>query len=151
MTPPLSTRYQWQLGFAEIPRPLALPRDHDVVRVGMVPGLPAIEQMIDEGHRVGPLLCCIEHCRLLVPVRTGTSHWWWAPQTDCVHGSVRQCSTDGGFAGCHGRLWMLPDRRLAAATTEPETLHDYLSQMRSRLRDVSGRPQAAGVREACHA
>ncbi|MFF7098299.1 hypothetical protein ACFY9A_38875 [Streptomyces rubradiris] len=150
MTPLLSTRYQWQLGFAEIPRPLALPRDYDVVRVGMVLGLTTIETMIDEAHRVGPLLCCLEHRRLLVPVRAGTAHWWGAPHSDCVDGAVRQCRTDGGLAGCHSRLWMLPAGRLASATTEPGALHHYLSQTRSQFRDVSGHSQAADLREACH-
>ncbi|CAM5502316.1 MULTISPECIES: hypothetical protein [Streptomyces] len=150
MTPLLSTRHLWQLGFAEIPRPLALPRDYDVVRVGMGLGLTAIEMMIDQGHHVGPLLCCIQHHKLLVPVRAGTAHWWGAPHSDCGRGPAQRCETCGGLAACRSRLWMLPAGPLAAATTEPGALHHHLSQMRSRLRDVSSQPQGARVRETCH-
>ncbi|UFQ99779.1 hypothetical protein KBP30_00340 [Streptomyces sp. Go40/10] len=150
MTSLLHTRHLWQLGFAEMPRPLALPRDYDVVRVGRGLGLAAIEMMIDQGHRVGPLLCCIEHRTLLVPVRAGTAHWWGAPHSDCGAGPAQRCKTYGGWAACRNRLWMLPAGPLAAVTTEPGALHHHLSQMRARMRDVPGQLQAAGAREACH-
>ncbi|MDN3260800.1 hypothetical protein QWJ26_13445 [Streptomyces sp. CSDS2] len=145
---PLSSTHLWQLAFAEIPRPGALPRDYDVVRVSMRLGLPAIDMMINQGHRVGPLLCCTEHLRLLVPVRAGTAHWWGASHSDCVDGSEQRCGMTGGWAACRGRLWILPAGRRTATTTEPGALHHHLSQMRSRMRDVSGLSEATGVREA---
>lgn len=149
MTPLLNTRHLWHLRFAEIPLPPVLPRDYDIVRVGMGLGLAAIDTLIDEGQPVGPLLCCIEHHKLLVPVRAGTAHWWGAPHSDCEDGPAQPCQTHGPWSACR-RMWAVPPGPRQTATTEPGALHHHLSQVRARMRNVSGRPQGARVREVCH-
>lgn len=151
MTPLLSTRHPWHVRFGESPPPAALPRDYDIVRVSVGLGVAAIDTMIDSGDRVGPLLCCMDHRMLLVPVQPGTAHRWGASHSECSAGSALWCRAYGARSACRSRLWLVPLEAPESATTEPDVLHDRLSLMRARMRDISRQPQAAlRDREACH-
>lgn len=148
MTPLLSTRHPWQVRFGERPLPPALPGDYDVVRVSVGLGMAAIDTMIDSGEQVGPLLCCMDHRMLLVPVATATAHRWGAAHSKCGAGPALRCEVHGVWATCRSRIWVIPPGPLAYATTDPDALHDRLSLTRARMRNSSCRHHAA--REACH-
>jgi hypothetical protein len=104
--------------------------------------------MIDSSERIGPLLCCIEYHRMLGNALACAAHRWGASHSECGAGPAQRC--EGAYAGCRGRLWMLPAEHLAAATTEQGVLHHHLSQKGARMRDVSSQSQGTRVREACH-
>ncbi|WP_405893459.1 hypothetical protein OG612_29500 [Streptomyces sp. NBC_01527] len=151
MTPPLlSTRHPWQLRFGETPLPPTLPPDIDIVRVGMGLGMAAIDAMIDSAHRVGPLLCCITHRMLLVPVASGTADLWGAAHSVCSTGSTLHCVMHGYQSICHNRLWVTPPESLAYPTTDPGMFHDRLSLMRARMRTAARQPLSVRTREVCH-
>jgi hypothetical protein len=125
-----------------------LPRETDVVRVSMGLGMAALDAMIDSGYRVGPLLCCITHQRLLVPVESGTAHQWSAAHSVCDTGPSLQCSRQATESVCHHRFWVAPPESRAHPTTDPRILHDRLSLVRAQMRNV-GRHPMGRVREAC--
>lgn len=149
MTPLLTTRHQWLIGFGETP-PSELPGDFDVVRVGTGLGMCAIDTMIDTGHRVGPLLCCIAHRLLLIPVESGTADRWRAAHSASSRGPALRCGTHGYQPICRNRIWLTPPRPLAASTTTPAVLHDTLSLMRARMRGAARQPFRMRAREAAH-
>lgn len=135
MTPPLlSTRHPWQLRFGETPLPPALPPDIDVVRVSMGLGVAAIDAMIDSGDQVGPLLYCLTHVRLLVPVESGTAELWSAAHSECSTGASLECTAHGHRPVCHARFWVAPPDPLGRPTTDPAAFHDRLSLVRSQMR-----------------
>lgn len=151
MTPLLSTRHPWRLHFGETPLPPMLPRTTDAVRVSMGLGMATLDTMLDSGYRVGPLLCCITHRRLLVPVVSGTAYLWGAVHSVCDAGPSLQCSTQGGPQSfCHDRFWAVPPDPLAHPTTDAAVLHDSLSLMRAQMRDVARQPNGLRAREMCH-
>ncbi|MGW2686321.1 hypothetical protein ACWC6I_24605 [Streptomyces sp. NPDC001414] len=151
MTPLLSTRHPWRLHFGETPLPPMLPRTTDAVRVSMGLGLATLDTMLDSGHRVGPLLCCITHRNLLVPVVSGTAYLWGAAHSVCDAGPALQCSPQGAPQSlCHDRFWAVPPDPLARPTTDAAVLHDSLSLMRTRMRDVARQLNGLRAREMCH-
>lgn len=149
MTPLLSTRHSWRLHFSETPPP-DLPRDYDVVRVSMGLGMSAIDHLVETGAAVGPLLCCLAHRMLLVPVEFGTAALWGAAHSFCDTGPSLRCSRQGAQSVCHHRFWVAPPESRAYATTDPRTLHDCLSLVRSQMRNAGRRPIGLRVREMCH-
>ncbi|MEV8033608.1 hypothetical protein [Streptomyces sp. NPDC086182] len=150
MTPLLSTRHAWRLHLSEAPLPPMLPHETDVVRVGMGLGMAALDAMIDSGNRVGPLLCCITHRRLLVPVESGTAYRWKAAHSVCDTGPSLRCSRQGAQSACHHRFWVAPPESRAYPTTDPRSLHDRLSLVRSHMRNADGHSMGLRVRETCH-
>lgn len=150
MTLLLSTRHPWRLHLSEAPLPAMLPPETDVVRVSMGLGMAALDVMIDSGNEVGPLLCCITHRRLLVPVEAGTADLWKAAHSVCDTGPSLQCSRQGAQSVCHHRFWVAPPESRAYPTTDPRTLHDRLSLVRAQLRHADRHPMGLRVREMCH-
>lgn len=151
MTPLLSTRHPWRLHFGETPLPPMLPRTTDTVRVSMGLGMATLDTMLDSGHRVGPLLCCITHRSLLVPVVSGTAHLWGAAHSVCDAGPSLQCSPQGApQSSSHSRFWAVPPDPVAHPTTDAAVLHDSLSLMRARMRDVARQLSGLRAREICH-
>ncbi|MET7606242.1 hypothetical protein ABZS96_27765 [Streptomyces avermitilis] len=151
MTPLLSTRHPWRLQFGEAPAPFMLPPELDVVRVSMGLGMAALDEMIDCGNRVGPLLCCMTHRRLLVPVSSGTAHVWRAAHSACEPGPSLLCSPQGPPRSLgHNRFWVAPPESLAYPTTDAVVLHDSLSLMRARMRNVTRQRMGLRTREMCH-
>ncbi|MFJ6437789.1 hypothetical protein [Streptomyces sp. NPDC091416] len=137
MSPHLSTRHPWRLQFGEAPLPFMLAPELDVVRVSMGLGMAALDEMIDCGNRVGPLLCCIAHRRLLIPVSSGTAHVWRAAHSACEPGPSLRCSPEGPPQSlCHSRFWVAPPEALAYPTTDAVVLHGSLSLMRARMREM---------------
>lgn len=149
-TPLLSSRHPWRLHLTETP-PTALPREYDVVRVSMGLGMSAIDQLVETGSAVGPLLCCnLTHRRLLVPVELGTAALWGPAHSVCDTGPSLRCSRQGAQSVCHHRFWVAPPEPQAQATTSPWTLHDCLSLVRAQMRNVNRHPMELRVREICH-
>ncbi|MDQ0765597.1 hypothetical protein [Streptomyces canus] len=147
MIPLLTTRHTWQIQSGETPLPPTLPSDFDVVRVSMGLGMASIDTMLDASREVGPLLCCITHRVLLVPVESGTADRWLPPLSACSSGPSFQCLTRGYQPPCRARFWLSVPEPTAAAVTEPAGLHESLSQTRARMRRVCG----TRGREVCHA
>lgn len=135
MTPLLSTRHSWRLHFSETPPP-ALPHDYDVVRVSMGLGMSAIDHLVETGAAVGPLLCCLAHRILFVPVEFGTAALWGAAHSVCDTGPSLRCSRLDAQSVCHHRFWVAPPEPRAHSTTDPGTLHDRLSLVRAQMRNV---------------
>ncbi|MFF4755278.1 hypothetical protein ACWD5R_41015 [Streptomyces sp. NPDC002514] len=150
MTALLSSRHTWRLHLSEAPLPAMLSRETDVVHVGMGLGMAALDAMIDAGKRVGPLLCCIAHRQLRVPVESGTADLWWAPHSVCEAGQSLRCSEYGARSGCQNRFWVIPPEPRACPTTDPGILHDRLSLVRAQLRDADRYPMGLRAQEMCH-
>lgn len=140
MSPLLSTRHPWRLQFGEAPTPFPLPRAIDFVRVGVGLGMAAVDEMIDYGNPVGPLLCCMTHRLLLVPVPSGTAATWRAAHSECETGPSPRCSPAAPNSPCHQRSWIAPPAPLTHPTTDPAVLHHRLSLMRARMRNASHQP-----------
>ncbi|QOV43060.1 hypothetical protein [Streptomyces chromofuscus] len=111
--------------------------------------MSAVDAMIDTGQDVGPLLCCITHRMLLIPVESGTAGLWGAAHSACSSGSALQCVMHGYQPPCRNRFWVAPPGPLAAPTSAPAVLHETLSLMRARMR-FARRPLSARAREVCH-
>ncbi|MGW0538040.1 hypothetical protein [Streptomyces sp. NPDC003032] len=150
MTALQSTRHSWRLHLSEVPLPAMLPREVDVVRVSMGLGMVALDAMIDDGHQVGPLLCCITHRRLLVPVKSGIASLWSAPHSVCDMGRSLQCAAYGPQVVCQGRFWVIPPEPRAYPTTDPWVLHHCLCLARAQMRNVGKQPAAIGTQAMCH-
>lgn len=146
----LQSQYLWQVAIGEVP-PDALPRAHDTVRVGLALGLPAIDALVADGTGIGPLMYCLGHQRLLVPVEAGTFHRWGAAHSDCVPGvRTARCVSDGyGGRGCTG-LWVTRPEPAAASITPGAALHEALSRTRDRMRAPHSTP-VPRHREVCRA
>ncbi|OEJ22117.1 hypothetical protein AR457_40245 [Streptomyces agglomeratus] len=150
MTPLLSTSHPWQLHLSETPPPATLPRDFDVVHVGMGLGMSALDTMIGK-QTVGPLLCCITHRMLLIPVGPGTADLWGAAHSACTRGTRLTCIARGYQRPCNARFWFAPPNPLAAAITAPAELHDSLSLTRAHMqRPAPHAPFSTQAREVCH-
>lgn len=143
---PLITRHAWQIQFGEAPLPPRLPRDFDIVRVGVGLGMASVDLMVDQSREVGPLLCCLTHQVLLIPVGSGTADRWGAPHSVCSSGRSLQCPTKGYQLPCRARFWASVPEPTAAAVTESAALHESLSQTRAGMRRVC----RARRREVCH-
>lgn len=146
MTSLLTTRHPWRIQFGETPLPPTLLSDFDVVRVSMGLGMASIDTMIDTSRQVGPLLCCLTHRVLLVPVGSGTADWWAAPHSACSSGSALQCVTRGYQSSCRARFWVSVPWPSTASATEAAAFHESLTQMRALMRRVCG----TRGREVCH-
>lgn len=143
---PLITRHAWRIQFGEAPLPPRLPNDFDIVRVGVGLGMASVDSMVDASREVGPLLFCLTHQVLLIPVGSGTADRWGAPHSVCSRGRTLQCLTKGYQSPCRARFWVCGPEPTAAAVTESAALHESLSQTRARMRRVNGTRR----REVCH-
>lgn len=133
----LWSRHLWHVAFSEQP-PVALPRVHDTVRVGLALGLSAIDALVADGTCVGPLRYCLEHQKLLVPVEADTVHRWKAAHSDCVPGAKTWRCISDGYRSCSG-LWVTRPETVPVATTPADALHDALSRTRDRMRTPAQR------------
>ncbi|MFI1700379.1 hypothetical protein ACH419_30960 [Streptomyces bobili] len=127
-----------------------MPRALDVVRVSMGLGMAALDEMIDGGNRVGPLLCCMTHRRLFVPVAAGTADVWGASHSVCEPGPSLRCSPQEPQPFYHHRFWVAPTESLTYPTTDAVVLHESLSLTRARMRKVTRQPMAIRTRDVCH-
>ncbi|MFC4507877.1 MULTISPECIES: hypothetical protein [Streptomyces] len=109
--------------------------------------MASIDAMLDASREVGPLLCCITHRVLVIPIGSGTADRWQAPHSACSSGPAFQCLTSGYQPLCRARFWLSVPEPTAAAVTERACLHESLSQTRARMRQVCG---TRGL-EVCHA
>ncbi|MDX2623779.1 hypothetical protein ABZ501_27315 [Streptomyces sp. NPDC019922] len=114
-------------------------------------GLPAIDALVADGAEVGPLMYCLGHQRLLVPVEGGTFHRWGAAHSDCVPGArTGRCVSDGyGGRSCTG-LWVTRPEPVVLSTTPAAALHEALSRTRDRMRVPRNTP-VPQRREVCRA
>ena len=129
----LSTRHPWLVQFAEAPRPREAGTDVDYVRTGMRVSMRALEDLRDSGAPVGPVLCCLRHGAMHIPVAHGTASWWQAAHSLCRPGLARCQDTEQFSAPCVMRFWLIPEET-HYATTAPTALHYRLSAARSLMR-----------------
>jgi hypothetical protein len=98
----------------------------DFVQVDLGRGLRALDALFEQGHRVGPALCCLGHGIAHIPVELGTAAWWRVPRTVCRTGSLA-CTLVPvylpGRTGCAG-IWLAVD-------DAPEATSSHL--LRTRL------------------
>lgn len=119
----------WRIQLTSRPLPQLGPVD--VVQAGLGVGLRAVEGVRKAGWPVGPILCCISHSWIHIPVELDTKHWWHAPQTVCRDG-VWECSIDRPttpYLRCSG-VWLFPPDAQHVCTDVPALLH-WLSLTRS--------------------
>lgn len=125
------TELPWRLQFAARPEPL--PGAVDVVEAGLAVGLRAMERVRGWGLPAGPVLCCITHFLMHIPVEPDTVHRWYAPQTTCRTG-IWMCSTAKQrslHSTCLG-VWLLPPNGEQEYTDSSALLHG-LSVTRSAV------------------
>ena len=125
------TELPWCLQFAGHPTPLA--SAVDVVEAGLAVGLRAIERIREWGLPAGPVLCCVKHSLMHIPVEPDTVYRWNAPQTTCRTG-VWVCSADkqwSMYSTCLG-VWLLPPDSEQDYTDSAALLHG-LSVTRSAV------------------
>lgn len=132
--PVLSSRLEWAFPNAESRRPATLPLRFDVVRVSLGLGVAAVDAMRNAestaGPLVGPLLCCLAHDALLVPVVAGTTDRWRAAHSDCLGDMRLECGHREDRGAHHQRFWVAPPR-LPRPTTDATALYNHLAQVRS--------------------
>lgn len=132
------TELPWCFQFAGRPQPLA--SAVDVVEAGLTVGLRAIERVREWGLPAGPVLCCVKHSMMHIPVEPDTVYRWHAPQTVCRTG-VWVCSTDkpwSPYSTCLG-VWLLPPDGEQEYTESAALLHG-LSVTRSAVAHNHGAP-----------
>ncbi|WP_051830863.1 hypothetical protein [Streptomyces violens] len=89
-------RYPWLLRFGVTPRPETLQgRPIDIVEASLRLAVDAAESLLDTSTPVGPMLCCLQHAKALIPVPAGTVDWWYAAHSQC-HASQHACSAGLG-------------------------------------------------------
>lgn len=126
---PTQTELSWRIQFAA--RPLPPLGAVDVVQAGLRVGLRAVEGVREQGLRAGPVLCCLVHSLVHIPVEADTAYRWHIPQTLCRAGAW-ECSTDkqgSRYSRCVG-AWLLPvgDQYVS---TDSDALFHRLSMTRS--------------------
>jgi len=128
------TRYPWhvQRGKARSGDLSLLGPGLDSVETSASLGMTALERLLEESSPVGPVLECLVHTRVLVPVPSGTADWWEAAHSTCRRGVWEcECSVDPHASRCVLQ-WLAPGT--GAVVTEPQRLHESLSMCRSRPR-----------------
>lgn len=126
---PVQAELSWGIQLAT--RPLPQLGAVDVVQAGLGVGLRAVEAVRKGGRPVGPVLCCISHARIHIPVESDTAYRWHAPQTVCRAGAW-ECTAVGPtmtYSRCSG-VWLFPPDNRRACTDAPTLLH-WLSLTRS--------------------
>ncbi|GCD41779.1 hypothetical protein [Streptomyces paromomycinus] len=108
------------------------------VQLGLRIGLQAVEDLLAVHHRVGPVLCCLVHHQVLVPVPAQAADRWHAPQSVCS--PLMHCATASAGSRCH-RLWLDPGRG-SSTTTDSRALHDAYLARRGR-HEAGPRPPAS--------
>lgn len=112
----------------------------DVVQVGLLLGLRAVESVRERGLPAGPVLCCIKHSLVHIPVEPGAAYRWHAPQTVCGTGTW-VCSVDkqgSAYSTCMG-IWLLPPDGRHVFTDSAGLLHG-IAVTRSAVARNSGAP-----------
>lgn len=126
---PAQTELSWRIQFAA--RPLPPLGAVDVVQAGLRVGLRAVEGVREQGLHTGPVLCCLVHSLVHIPVEADTAYRWHAPQTLCRPGAW-ECSTDkqrSRYSSCAG-VWLLPADK-NHGSTDSDALFHRLSMTRS--------------------
>lgn len=116
------TELPWRLQFAARPAPLS--GAVDVVESGLTVGLRAMERVRGWGLPAGPVLCCITHSLMHIPVEPDTVYRWYAPQTICRTG-IWMCSTAqqrSAYSRCLG-VWLFPPDGEQEYTDSSALLH----------------------------
>ncbi len=126
------SRYPWhvQRGATRAGDVSLLVPERDSVETSTALGMTALERLLEEPSPVGPVLECLAHTRVLIPVPTGTAVWWTAAHSTCRRG-MWQCS-GAPYAPRCVLQWRAPGP--GTVVTEPRRLHDLLSECRSQLR-----------------
>ncbi|WP_405889750.1 hypothetical protein OG427_06765 [Streptomyces sp. NBC_00133] len=96
----------------------------DVVQTGMRVGLRALEEVRGQARAVGPVLVCVSHLLMHIPVEPGTVDRWHAPQTLCRPGTLSCAPTDLGptRSACF-RIWLIPHETVRPYTDSTELRH----------------------------
>jgi hypothetical protein len=96
----------------------------DVVQAGLLLGLRAAESVRERGLPTGPVLCCIKHSLVHIPVEPGAAYRWHAPQTVCRTGTWA-CSADkhdSAYSTCVW-VWLIPPDGRHMVTDSAGLLH----------------------------
>jgi hypothetical protein len=112
----------------------------DVVEAGLLVGLRAVERVRAWGLPMGPVLCCIKHSLIHIPVGPDTAYRWHAPQTMC-RAAMWVCSIDkqaSAYSTCLG-VWLVPPDAKHTCTDSAALLHE-LSVTRSAVARNWGTP-----------
>lgn len=147
----LDSRHLWHVHLSER-LPTLLPPTYDTVRVGLVLGVQAIDELVDAGGDVGPLSFCLAHRHLLVPVESGTTDRWHATHSTCTGGKNMYCAEGSAHSyqqRCT-RLWVSRPHPDPSPTTAADALHHALSLTRSRMR-TPHQPLRSHRSQVCHA
>ncbi|RSO07035.1 hypothetical protein DMH18_26750 [Streptomyces sp. WAC 06783] len=87
--------------------------------------MQALEDLLAHRHRVGPVLCCLTHRTVLVPVPAQTADRWHAPQSVCS--PLMHCASAPVGSGCR-RVWLDPGHGSGPVTDSRALHHAYLSR-----------------------
>ncbi|MDX6349383.1 MAG: hypothetical protein QOF84_4173 [Streptomyces sp.] len=133
--PAALTELPWNVQLVGDPPPKRLVAKRvDVVQAGMPVGLRALEAVRGTPHPVGPVLYCVTHLLVHIPVERDTAHRWHAPQTLCRPDTFA-CSLPGLGWSRHEcrRIWLMPHDS-AYAATDSRGLHHQVALARSASR-----------------
>jgi hypothetical protein len=133
--PAALTELPWNVQLVGGPPPQRLVAKRvDVVQAGMPVGLRALEAVRGTPHPVGPVLYCVTHLLVHIPVERDTAHRWHAPQTLCRPDTFA-CSLPGLGWSRHEcrRIWLMPHDS-AYAATDSRGLHHQVALARSASR-----------------
>ena len=100
----------WRVRPSEHPRPpsvLSRDLEWDVLSLNLPVGLAALESMQRQKLPVGPVLGCVVHRLVHIPVTPSGRPFLERGMT--VRPFNASCPSDGGWSiGCSGRMWLLP-------------------------------------------
>lgn len=128
-----------QLAGQPLPKP-SLARRVDVVQTGMPVGMRALDAVRRASCHVGPVMCCVTHQLVHIPVESDTAHRWHAPQALCRPGEFT-CSVPGSEWAGHEcrRIWLMPHGSPHAVTDSRELHHRVALARAAPARSSPGR------------
>ncbi|MFI9588602.1 hypothetical protein ACIHCQ_44110 [Streptomyces sp. NPDC052236] len=104
----------------------------DVVQTGMRVGLRALEEAREVAGPVAPVLVCLSHLFVHIPVEPGTAYRWHAPQTLCRPGLL-SCSVseiESTCCACCPRIWLIPPDKTSRPYTDSTELRHRITLAR---------------------
>ena len=109
--PAFASAATWRIQPGDEPRPPAVTggRTWDAVTVSEGVGRAALDVMLAEGRRVGPVVLCVCHRSVYIPVASRSAQALTA-RFDVRSADLSCPSPPHRYAGCSGRLWLLPAR-----------------------------------------
>jgi hypothetical protein len=120
----LQTELPWKVQLVEAPTPPPLLGSPiDVVQTGMRVGLRALEEVRGQARAVGPVLVCVSHLLMHIPVEPGTVDRWHAPQTLCRPGTLSCSASVGPTRSACFRIWLIPHEGVRPYTDSTELRH----------------------------